>query len=392
MQRSADACRAPTRRPQTSPPTGCVGPGQAGCCRALGLRESLRLAATRLGCAARPAHRISARSRSASGAIVAWLLLRHSAALAPDIAPWLGALAALLMLLPASEAAVAVINRLISESAPAEHLPRLASRTASPPSTGRWSSIPAMLDRARTPARRSPTSCSCTTSPIRERGVQFALLTDWRDAATERLPDDAALLDEAVQRDRARSTRAIRRSRTRRRRFIVLHRGRGFAETEQRWIGWERKRGKLEQLLGLLAEGAATPFVDLGRVSRRRPGVRYVVTLDSDTAAAARAAARPGRHRRPSAQPAAAVGRRPAGRRAATASCSRTSPRRCRAPEDVTLYHWLFAGQSGIDPYSVASPRSTRTCSAKAPSPARACSTCRRCTRCSAAGCRRARC
>ncbi len=183
--------------------------------------------------------------------------------------------------------------------------------------------------------------------------MQFALLTDWSDAPTEQLPDDRALLDAAVQAiERLNALYPVAPDEPPR--FIVLHRGRTFAESEQRWIGWERKRGKLEQLLGMLAEGSASPFLDLGRVSGVAPGVRYVLTLDSDTRLP------PGRlrdlvgiaahpHNRPRL---AADGRRVARGygilqpHVATPLC---------APEDVTLYHWLFSGQSGIDPYSVAS-------------------------------------
>ncbi|HWK83072.1 MAG TPA: carbohydrate-binding protein, partial [Caldimonas sp.] len=64
---------------------------------------------------------------AATGGIVAWMILRHSAVLPPDAAvPWLTLLAGALMVLPASEMAVAVINRLISESARPSRLARLA--------------------------------------------------------------------------------------------------------------------------------------------------------------------------------------------------------------------------------------------------------------------------
>ena len=51
-------------------------------------------------------------------------------------------------------------------------------------------------------------------------------------------------------------------------RFILLHRARRFSDTERRWIGWERKRGKLEQLVNVLAGGPAGDFIDLGELKR----------------------------------------------------------------------------------------------------------------------------
>ena len=57
-------------------------------------------------------------------------------------------------------------------------------------------------------------------------------------------------------------------------------------------MGWERKRGKLEQLVDLLAASSSdatanasyqSPFMDLGERSRPAAATPYIVTLDSDT-------------------------------------------------------------------------------------------------------------
>ena len=66
-------------------------------------------------------------------------------------------------------------------------------------------------------------------------------------------------------------------------RFVLLHRPRTWSATERRWIGWERKRGKLEMLLRHLAQRSAPGFLPVGADMRLAEGTRYVVTLDSDT-------------------------------------------------------------------------------------------------------------
>src|SRR6185369_2818936 len=66
-------------------------------------------------------------------------------------------------------------------------------------------------------------------------------------------------------------------------RFLLLHRQRRWSDSEQRWMGWERKRGKLEELLVWLVEGGASPFVDFGAASTPAHGIRSIVTLDADT-------------------------------------------------------------------------------------------------------------
>ena len=117
-----------------------------------------------------------------------------------------------------------------------------------------------------------------------ERNAQFALLTDWADADTAHAESDHALLDSVTQQVRELNARYPRPADPLRAdalqndtgaspatappRFIVLHRQRRFSETEQRWIGWERKRGKLELLVAALAEGTSDAFLDLGEESR----------------------------------------------------------------------------------------------------------------------------
>jgi len=295
-------------------------------------------------------------------ALVAWMLVRHSHALpgagaAMDVPLWLSLFTAVLMLFPASETVVAVINRLISESARPSRLPRLALAHGIPAEHRVMVVIPGMLtslDVAHELAHRLELHHLSNPEPQ----AQFALLTDWADADTATLDSDATLLDAAVRHIEALNARYAGAA-TDAPRFIVLHRARTFSETEQRWIGWERKRGKIEQLMALLVSPnagrvAPAPFVDLFEFSRVAPGTRYVVTLDGDTQLP------PGRlrdlvgvaahpHNQPVVDPVT---------RTVTQGYGILQPRVVTplpSPKNFTLYHWLFAGQCGIDPYSAAS-------------------------------------
>ena len=68
-------------------------------------------------------------------------------------------------------------------------------------------------------------------------------------------------------------------------RFYLFHRERVWTECEQSYIGWERKRGKLEELNRLIS-GETQPgeqsIVHVGDAERLTE-VRFVITLDSDT-------------------------------------------------------------------------------------------------------------
>ena len=64
-------------------------------------------------------------------------------------------------------------------------------------------------------------------------------------------------------------------------RFLLFHRQRVWSESEQRWIGRERKRGKIEDLNAFLCGDRARTRFALPAACRCP--IRYVITLDADT-------------------------------------------------------------------------------------------------------------
>ena len=55
-------------------------------------------------------------------------------------------------------------------------------------------------------------------------------------------------------------------------------------KVNERWIGWERKRGKLHELNRLLRGATDTTFLSTNGATTAVPdNVRYVITLDADT-------------------------------------------------------------------------------------------------------------
>jgi cyclic beta-1,2-glucan synthetase len=107
------------------------------------------------------------------------------------------------------------------------------------------------------------------------------LLSDWTDSATESAPGDDALLRaaaEGVAELNRRHGPAPAGDR-----FLLLHRRRLWNESQGKWIGWERKRGKLHELNRLLRCATDTTFISVGGRSPTVPSdVRYVIILDAD--------------------------------------------------------------------------------------------------------------
>ncbi|GMU21218.1 MAG: hypothetical protein AMXMBFR13_13110 [Phycisphaerae bacterium] len=114
----------------------------------------------------------------------------------------------------------------------------------------------------------------------RDPNLSFALLTDFRDAPQEHMPGDDELLRVAQEGIEALN---IRYASGRTDLFFLFHRPRRWNEQEGVWMGWERKRGKLSEFNAFLRGGAVDRFNPVvGRASALR-GVKFVITLDTDT-------------------------------------------------------------------------------------------------------------
>ena len=194
---------------------------------------------------------------------------------------WIG-LFALLGAIPASDLAVALVNRAATAGFGAALLPALALREGIPAEFRTIVVVPTLLTtEAAIATQIERLEVHYLASP--EGDLCFALLTDWMDAETETTPQDADLLAAAAggiaelnrQHPAAGAAGA---------RFLLLHRRRTWNEGEASWIGWERKRGKLHELNRLLRGATDTGFIAVdGRAPAVPDAVRYVVTLDGDT-------------------------------------------------------------------------------------------------------------
>jgi cyclic beta-1,2-glucan synthetase len=196
--------------------------------------------------------------------------------------PWSLVLLAIAGLVPASEIAVSLVHRLAAALLPPRRLPKLELAQGVPPELRTLVVVPTLLTRlADLEEQLERLEVHYLANP--EGHLHFALLTDWADASRERMDGDGELvaaLAEGIARLNARYDGPPGGGP----RFLLLHRRRVWNEQEGRWIGWERKRGKLHELNRLLRGATDTSFIPVqGQPPDVPKGVRYVITLDADT-------------------------------------------------------------------------------------------------------------
>ncbi len=213
---------------------------------------------------------------AATGAVAA---LPAAYLLALGAGPLAFGLGTALALLPASILGVTLVHWVATRIAPPRVLPKLDFEKGIPGPCAAAVVVPCLVG-SRAEARELLERLEGHYLANPDPRLQFALLSDWPDAPSETMPGDAALvqaLAEGIRRLNSAHGEGGRGP------FHVLHRPRLYNPAEGCWMGWERKRGKLEELNRLVSRGEGGGFSLHEGDREALRGVRFVVTVDADT-------------------------------------------------------------------------------------------------------------
>jgi cyclic beta-1,2-glucan synthetase len=193
--------------------------------------------------------------------------------------PAMLAAVALALLLPATDLAIACIQRLTGRLIAPKRLPRFDFSEGVPETARTMVIVPTML-----------TSIAVVDTLLEhlevlalgnlDPHIHFAILSDFPDTSTSDAPGDTAILERAAA---GIETLNATSGTDRRDRFFLFHRDRQWNIKERTWMGWERKRGKIEEFNRLLRGATDTSFSTQVGALDVLPSVRYCITLDSDT-------------------------------------------------------------------------------------------------------------
>jgi cyclic beta-1,2-glucan synthetase len=186
-----------------------------------------------------------------------------------------GILAALsaLAVFPLSELSLQIVHALIISMLPPEPLAKMDYRTGIPMENATLVVIPIML-----------TGHEATCEEIeklevrylgnRNENIFYSLFADFTDSPAEVDPKDDELLQTAATGITELNARYPGG------RFLLFHRPREWSESEQSWIGRERKRGKIEDLNAYLCGDTTVNVLHTGHLPL---AISYVIALDADT-------------------------------------------------------------------------------------------------------------
>ena len=183
-------------------------------------------------------------------------------------------------IVPASAVAMAVVQSAFAWLLPPATLPKLDFTKGLSGDTRTLVVIPTLLGRADdVTGMLRDIELHYLSNP--DPQLQFALLTDDVDAkAPKEAGAESTFLESA---SRGIEALNVKHGKDGHGPFHLLHRDSRWNPAEERFMGWERKRGKLEELNRLLRGDTETSFSLHVGTPDGLLGIRFVITLDSDT-------------------------------------------------------------------------------------------------------------
>jgi cyclic beta-1,2-glucan synthetase len=262
------------------------------------------------------------------------------------------ALVLIVALFPALDLSVSGVNRFFAFFLPPRILPKMDYKNGIPDESRTLVVVPTMFTSPQN-VRRQAENLEIRALANPDPSLQFVLLSDFTDAPEKQTENDQAIIDAAYS-----AIKELNRKYSSRfgDKFFFMHRERLWNEQEGVWMGWERKRGKLEEFNKLICDtGAETTYIHIGGdflESVRMLPVQFVITLDSDTKLppdSARNLVRTIAHPLNRARYSSEAKR-------ITKGYGIIQPRISIPPESSrkTLFSRIFSGNVGLDPYSTA--------------------------------------
>jgi len=191
----------------------------------------------------------------------------------------LSVLAGFAVLIPASEIAVNLVNWIICKTLRPAFFPRLELKSGIPEELGTFVVIPTLLPDVER-VRELLKNLEEHYLTNREEHLYFALIGAFRDSDSAVMNDDKPIVDTAMSGIEELNQKYAKPGKEL---FYFCHRERQFNEKNNKWIGWERKRGALIEFNDLLLGAHDTSFMVLSCKEMSLSNIKYIITLDSDT-------------------------------------------------------------------------------------------------------------
>lgn len=188
-----------------------------------------------------------------------------------------GILVFVLTIIPLMTIFSEIVNYIYLKKFEPKILPKLEYKTGIPKEDTTMVVIPALLtDENR--VRELVEKLEVHYLSNKEENIFFALVGDFKDADTKTTDGDKKIVSTGLELINSLNKKYSKEKDL----FYFFHRERLYSKTQDKWMGWEKKRGSLVELNDLLLGNKNTSFnIVSGDTSRLK--IKYIITLDGDT-------------------------------------------------------------------------------------------------------------
>ncbi|WP_346928474.1 glucoamylase family protein [Clostridium sp.] len=187
-------------------------------------------------------------------------------------------LAIVVTIIPLSEVVVSILNWSITKLSTPNLLPKINLSDEIPEEGITCVVVPTLIESIEK-AKNLITNLETYYLGNKDKNLYFAILGDFKDSNREKETEDEVIARFCIGEIHKLNIKYKESSS----RFFFLCRHRKFNEKENKWLGWERKRGKLEEFNKLIRGDENTTYSILSEGVEKLTEVKYVITLDGDT-------------------------------------------------------------------------------------------------------------
>ncbi|KNZ41694.1 glycosyl transferase [Acetobacterium bakii] len=189
-------------------------------------------------------------------------------------------LAIIAVLIPASEIAVKMVNFVISHALKPSFFPKLELKDGIPESLSTIVAVPTLIPNENR-LKELLEKLENHYLSNREENLYFTLIGAFRDSDEGQREDDDRIIGAALAGIKELNEKYPNGKKDR---FYFFHRRSQFNEKNNKWIGWERKRGAIIEFNDLVLGSQDTSFAYSSSEKPPFLNTKYIITLDSDTA------------------------------------------------------------------------------------------------------------
>ncbi|KAA8669438.1 cyclic beta 1-2 glucan synthetase [Clostridium sp. WLY-B-L2] len=185
----------------------------------------------------------------------------------------------LVLLIPSSEIFISIFNWSINKLSEPRFIPKIEFKQGIPEEFSTAVVIPTLTSKAHR-MKELIGNLEVYYLANKEKNLYFVLLEDFKDSTEKEDYKDKIIVDTALDEIKKLNEKYGEQGKDK---FYFLSRCREYNEREKKWMGWERKRGKLMEFNALIRGDKTTSYDivsgDIGNLYK----VKYVITLDADT-------------------------------------------------------------------------------------------------------------